>query len=281
MTDQPPPTDTSADAEQVQLRLLREKSPSERAGMALRHSAEIIRLAKRAIQRVNPEFTESETGCRFIELQYGEELAKAVNEAGGSRMDHAIDMVDALRPVLHELDRHGVRYYIGGSIASSSHSVGRSTLDADVLTELDEASARSLVAALQDNYYVSRPEALDAVRRRSSFNLICLATSFKIDIFVSQNRPFDRSALDRAMTEPLGEANPLLASVATAEDIVLLKLEWYRLGNETSQRHWDDVTQVVKLQGDRLDQEYLHRWAEKLGVTELLARLLSQLGERE
>ena len=269
--------DTTPEAEQVQLRLLREKSPSERAGMAQRHSAEIIRLARRAIQRLHPEFTESEIGRRFIELQYGEELAKDVDAPGGSRMDHAIDMVDALRPVLRELDRLGVRYYIGGSVASSSHGVGRSTLDVDVVAELNEASARSLMEALQDNYYVSQPAVLDAVKRRSSFSLICLATSFKIDIFVSQDRAFDRSVLDRAKAELLGAADPISVRLAAAEDIILLKLEWFRLGNEASQRQWDDVTQVVKLQGDQLDQGYLHHWANALGVADLLDRLLSEV----
>jgi hypothetical protein len=281
MSDQPPLTDTTADAERVRLQLLREKTPPERVAIALRHSGEIIRLAKRAIERVNPEFTERQVGRRFIELQYGEELAKGVHESGGSRMDGSIEIVDALRPVLHELNRLGARYYIGGSVASSSHGVGRSTLDVDVVAELDEASVISLFAKLQDKYYISQAAALDAVQRRSSFSLVCLATSFKIDIFVSQDREFDRSVFERASIEILGDAAPLSACVATAEDILLLKLEWYRLGNENLQRQWDDLTQVVKLQGDRLDREYLHRWAEELGVTELLARLLSQLGERE
>jgi len=278
MTDQPPPTDTTPDAEQVQLRLLREKSPSERAGMALRHSAEIIRLAKRAIQRVNPQFTESQVSRRFIELQYGEELANAVHESGGSRMDGSIEMVDALRPVMYELDRLGVRYYIGGSVASSSHGVGRSTLDVDVVAELVEASVLSLIAKLQNKYYISQAAALDAVQRRLSFSLVCLANSFKIDVFVSRNRDFDRAVLERAETEMLGAANPLSARVATAEDIVLLKLEWYRLGNEASQKQWDDLTRVVKLQADCLDRQYLDRWAEELGVADLLDRLMGEAG---
>jgi hypothetical protein len=273
-------TDTTADAERVQLELLRERPPSERVAIALRHSAEMIRLAKRAIERISPEFTERQVGRRFIELQYGEELAQAVDEAGGSKMDQAIDLVDALRPVLHELDRLGVRYYVGGSVASSSHGAGRSTLDADVVAELEEASALSLISALHGTYYVSRQAALEAVQRRACFNLICLANSFKIDIFVSRDRDFDRAALERAETEMLGAANPLSARVATAEDVVLLKLECYRLGNEASQRQWDDVTQVVKLQGNRLDRQYLHHWAKELGVGDLLERLMSEVGQR-
>lgn len=173
------PRDTSIEAEQIQLRLLRQKSPAERAGLAIRHSTEIIRLAERAIRRAHPEFTPSQISRRFLELLYGQELAESVAEVGGSKMGFEGDLVAALRPVLRELDRLDVRYYIGGFVASSSHSVGRSTLDADVVAELTEASARNLVDALQGNYYVSLPAVLDAVKRRSSFNLIIGPWSLK------------------------------------------------------------------------------------------------------
>ena len=65
--------------------------------------------------------------------------------------------------------------------------------------------------------------------------------------------------------------------IATAEDIILLKLEWYRLGNETSERQWSDLTTVAKLQGDRLDRDYLHRWSTELGVSDLVERLVSEV----
>ena len=72
------PNDTTHDAEQMQLRLLRDKSPSERLGLALRLSSDVIRASKRAISRAHPELTEREVGHRFIELHYGRELAEAV-----------------------------------------------------------------------------------------------------------------------------------------------------------------------------------------------------------
>lgn len=70
-------SDTTLDAEKMQLRLLRDKSPPERLGLALRLSSEVIRASKRAISRVLPELTEREVGHRFIELHYGRELAEA------------------------------------------------------------------------------------------------------------------------------------------------------------------------------------------------------------
>ena len=80
-------SDTTLDADQVQMRLLRSKSPSERLGLALRLSSEVIRASKRAISRVQPELTEREIGYRFIELHYGRELAKATRQYEDQRDD--------------------------------------------------------------------------------------------------------------------------------------------------------------------------------------------------
>lgn len=244
--------------------------------MALRHSSEVIHAAKRAIARVFPDFTPRQIGHRFIELHYGPELAREVRNRELSKMDGGNELVQAMRPVVAELNRLGVRYYVGGSIASSSHGAARSTLDIDMVVEVDETSAGYLVTALEAEYYVSKQAALDAVRNRSYFNLIHLATSLKIDLFVSRDREFDRSVQGRAATDMLGDKDPVCARVATAEDIILLKLEWYRLGNESSERQWDDLVQVAKLQAVRLDQAYLQRWAQLMGVADLLARLMIQ-----
>lgn len=71
------PNDTTHDAEEMRMRLLRNKSPSERLGLALRLTSEVIRASKRAISRAHPELTEREIGHLFIELHYGRELAAA------------------------------------------------------------------------------------------------------------------------------------------------------------------------------------------------------------
>ncbi len=191
--------------------------------------------------------------------------------------DHS-ELIQALRPVLAEFDRLGVRYCVGGSIASSVHGSARSTLDADLAAELDEAAALSLIAALDDDYYVSEAAAREAVRCRSCFNLLHYATSFKIDIFVSRGRafPIGKCKSGRS-TNSSAAVRRLRCAIASAEDIILIKLEWYRLGDESSERQWNDVTLVAKLQGDRLDRVYLQHWAGELGVADLLDRLLSEV----
>lgn len=128
------PSDTSRDAVQVQISLLRKKSPAPRGGMAMRRTVEVIRAAKRAISRVHPNFSEQQIGHRFIQLQYGHDLAAAVGETRSAiKMDSTSDLLQALRPVLEELERLDTPHYIGGSVASSIHGVPRSTLDVDLV----------------------------------------------------------------------------------------------------------------------------------------------------
>jgi hypothetical protein len=80
MNRHPYTTDTSAEAEAVQLQLIRDMSPSERLDKALRLSSQMMRWAKDAIRRRHPEFSTREVTVKFIELHYGAELAAAVRE---------------------------------------------------------------------------------------------------------------------------------------------------------------------------------------------------------
>lgn len=185
------------------------------------------------------------------------------------------DLVAALQPIAKAFDALGVRYYLGGSVASSAHGIARASLDADVVAALEPAHADPLIARLMPAYYVRVDRLRSAVPARSSFNLIHLETMFKIDVFVSKGRPFDREAAGRARAQPLDEGpDAPRFPVASPEDTVLAKLEWFRLGGDTSERQWWDVVGVLKVTPD-VDREYLRRWAASLGVADLLDRALA------
>lgn len=161
------------------------------------------------------------------------------------------DLVAALRPVAEAFDELGVRYYLGGSVASSAHGIARASLDADVVAALDPRHVDSLLARLMPGYYVPVDRLRSAVATRSSFNLIHLATMFKIDVFVSKGRPFDREAAARARAQAIDEGpDAARFPVASPEDTVLAKLEWFRLGGETSERQWWDIVGVLKVTPD-------------------------------
>jgi len=76
--------------------------------------------------------------------------------------------------------------------------------------------------------------------------------------------------------EALGVDYMVCGSMASAEDTVLSKLEWYRLREGVSDRQWQDVLGVLKVQGERLDLAYLRQWAAELGVAELLEKAIAE-----
>ena len=185
------------------------------------------------------------------------------------------DLLAAVAPVLDALVELGVRHYVGGSIASSAHGVARASIDADVVAELRPEHAERLVLALRDAYYVPEARVRDAIARRTSFNVIHLEAMLKVDVFVSRGRPFDRRAMERARPAPSGVPGAAPLVLASAEDVVLAKLEWFRRGGEVSERQWTDVLGVLQAGGTALDRPYLEGGASELGVSDLLVRALA------
>ena len=190
------------------------------------------------------------------------------------------EIVGALAPVVDALDALGRRYRVGGSVASSALGVPRSTIDVDIVCELFEGDVERFVSSLASAYYVDADMIRDAIRRRASFNVVHLQTMMKVDVFVTKGGAYDRMALSRVVRKPLDESTRAY-DLATAEDVVLRKLEWFRLGNEISERQWRDVIGVLQIQRDALDREYLQHWARDLGVDDLLARAFREAEKQE
>ncbi len=186
----------------------------------------------------------------------------------------------AITPIVEALEQLGVNYHIGGSVASSIHGIIRATIDADLVADLELKHVRPLVKLLEADYYIDEDAVRDAVKRRSSFNAIYLDAMLKVDVFVPKLRLFDQEELRRTQLQPLIEgARPFY--VASPEGTILNKLEWFRMGGEVSDRQWNDILGVLKVQGSNLEMIYLRRWAAALQVTDLLERALVDAGFTE
>ncbi len=182
--------------------------------------------------------------------------------------------IDVTLRVVAALEQLGVPYFIGGSLATALHGIARATMDVDLIADLHANQADALVALLGDEFYADADMIRDTVRHQSSFNLIHLNTMFKVDIFVRSQRAFDQEQFKRRVRRTLADLPNSEAYVASVEDNILAKLEWYRLGGEVSDRQWQDITNVIKVQRERLDLPYLRRWAKSLAVADLLERAL-------
>jgi len=190
------------------------------------------------------------------------------------------DILRALDPVVEALEELGIPYQIGGSVASSAYGAARSSLDVDIVARLHSEHIGQLVDRLGSDYYIDAEMIADALARRSSFNLIHLETMLKVDVFIPKDTPYAREAFGRSRSDTLHVASHRSFIMATPEDVVLNKLEWYRRGGEISDRQWGDIVGVLKVQGDQLDMTYLRRWAEQLDLLDLFERALEQRTER-
>lgn len=176
--------------------------------------------------------------------------------------------------VTQALDALGVASTIGGSIASSFAGEPRSTIDIDIVAALEEHHVAPLVSALSTEFYADEESLRRAVRNRSSANLIHQATMLKVDVFVAGGTPLDAQQIARRLRVSVGENRDLF--VHPPEDILLQKLRWYRLGGGVSDRQWRDIIAIVRVQGDRLDREYLRRNAPALDAADLLERAFEE-----
>ena len=189
------------------------------------------------------------------------------------------DLIRALLPIEKAFSTLKIHFFVGGSVASSFRGAMRSTMDVDLVADIKLAHVKPLLNVLADQFYASETAINEAINRKASFNLIHLATSFKVDVFVNQQTPFDTLAFKRASLERIGSAKQsVVVRMASVEDIILAKLNWYRLGDEVSERQWDDISRLLKMHHASLDWNHLEEQARSLSVADLLSKLKSELG---
>lgn len=172
----------------------------------------------------------------------------------------------------------GICYVAGGSVASSLQGIPRQTIDLDVVIELRRGDIGDLIREASRDFYVSETAVEDAVRHHASFNLIHAESAFKVDVYVSDGSAYDRAQFDRAIEVELPLLGTRRVRIASAEDVILRKLDWYKLGHEVSDRQWYDLMGVLKVQGNRLDFAYMDTWAQRRGLDALLARARREAG---
>ncbi len=171
--------------------------------------------------------------------------------------------------IVDALERAGVAYMITGSVASSFHGAPRATRDLDVVIEPGPDGVDRLVDALQQGgLSVDLEAARRAVKERRQFNAIDSRSGWKVDFLVRKDRPFSMAEFERR--EP-AELVGTTARIASAEDMIIAKLEWAAASDSERQRQ--DVAAMVEVAGPMLDRAYIERWIDELGLKDAWARV--------
>jgi predicted nucleotidyltransferase len=175
-----------------------------------------------------------------------------------------MNVSDVLGRMTTHLEQVGIAYMLVGSFASAFHGAMRSTQDIDLVIEASPEQLRNLIATLQrEGYYAELDAAMDARRHESLFNVIHSASGWKIDLIFRKSRAFDQEEFRRRRPTKFFD---IQLFVASAEDVVISKLEWSKIGG--SQRQIEDVGKVLGAKWTTLDQNYLSKWIEELQLQE-------------
>jgi len=178
---------------------------------------------------------------------------------------------DAFAGVIKALDDVGVPYMVVGSVAASYHGLSRATHDVDLVVALDPDSVPALLSALKAGYYVDEESAYVAAREFDTFNAIHNEGVYKVDFWVLKPDEFSRIQFERRV---LVDVDSVPVYLSSAEDIVLSKLLWNRA--TPSERQQADIRAVIEVKGGALDWNYINSWASKLGVADVLNRLIGE-----
>lgn len=187
-----------------------------------------------------------------------------------------MELYDLLAQVVETFERLRIPYLVTGSVASMAYGEPRLTNDIDLVAGIREEHAAGLLAAFPaDVFYLSEEAIREAIRRQGQFNIIHPGSGLKVDVIVRKETPFDRSRFARARV--LRPAESYEAAFASAEDVIIKKMEYYREGG--SEKHLRDITGMLKVSGDEIDQAYIAEWADRLGLREIWDMIQRRLEE--
>lgn len=172
------------------------------------------------------------------------------------------------------LSQAGIPYMFTGSFASSFHGTPRASNDFDLVIAPTPERLRVLKGILPEpDYYFDLDDALDALKRSRQFNIIDLASGWKVDFIIRKHRPFSLSEFDRRFQI---DFEGLSIFMASAEDVILAKLEWAK--KSSSERQIEDVAGILRIRANELDRTYIERWIEDLQVEAQWSQALKVAG---
>ncbi|MBX7220250.1 MAG: hypothetical protein K1Y36_09925 [Blastocatellia bacterium] len=268
-------TDTAPEMAGLQRKLWAQMPLERKFTQIARLTRSVRSLARYGIELHHPDWDSLQINHELLRRVYGDSISPFPPPTTAM---NTVELPVALFPIVRACEKFGIRYRVGGSLASSLFGEPRATNDADVVLDLKSETVEVFVAEIQNEYVIFADSLKKAIERETCLNALHSETVFKIDLFPLKSRPYDQQAQHRMTVVPIEHEGTVLAvSFVTAEDMVIAKLEWYRKGNEVSERQWRDILGLLKTEAVFLDYDYLERWTTELHLHDLYERALTEI----
>ncbi len=176
---------------------------------------------------------------------------------------------DAVSVLLDALNEEGISYMLVGSFSSNAYGEARSTKDADFVVHLNPEQRESFFGKLPPEFEVDYQVIFETITGHTRQIIEVPSIPFEIELFDLSEEPFDQSRFSRRLKTTMLER---VVWLPTAEDVVVQKLRWAKLGNRP--KDFLDALGILKVRSDRLDWDYIRKWCEQLGISDKMEELI-------
>ena len=173
-----------------------------------------------------------------------------------------VNEYEILKDVTCKLSANNIAYMLSGSTAMNYYVQPRMTRDIDIIVEINEPE--KFFDLFKEDYYVNLNSIRSAVKQELSFNIIHNDELVKVDFFVRKNSEYRKKEFERRITVKFEDFEIFIVSI---EDLILSKVIWAQ--DSSSEMQNRDIEMLLK---EKVDLDYIFKWAEKLNVTNYLKR---------
>ncbi len=167
--------------------------------------------------------------------------------------------------VIDALEALQIPYMLVDPFSCNYYGVSYFTKDADIVVHVDPSTISQLAGRLGPSFQLNAPMSFGTVTMTTRSIIQVADILFKIEIFYLGDDPHDQERFQRRLRIALLNRK---VSLPTPEDVIITKLRWCHGGRRS--KDWEDVRNVIAVQGDRLDWPYIQRWCDQHGTRTLL-----------
>jgi hypothetical protein len=157
---------------------------------------------------------------------------------------------------------------IVGSFSTNFYGIVRSTHDADFVVQLEPGAITALAKHLGPSFRLDPQMSFESVTATRRYVLDVADSPFTIELFLLSDDPHDQERFARRRHERLGDCDVVVPS---PEDVIITKLRWSHAARRL--KDIEDVANVIAVQGDRIDWDYVNSWCERHGTRAILDRV--------
>jgi len=177
--------------------------------------------------------------------------------------------IDVLKLVCTRLEEIHIPYMLTGSFAANCYAVPRMTRDIDIVIEIGPSHIPQLLAAFQEDFYITKEPIFEALQYQSLFNILHTDSILKIDFVIRKKAYYREVEFQRKRQIQLDDTKIWIVS---PEDLIISKLHWAK--DSLSEFQLKDVRNLLS-SVQNLDQQYMSKWIRELDLNPLYEKALN------